>query len=115
MGEAKWGPDLHLGEGGRERHRNNLPPITFIVHNQKSNGVNGGGGGHTPLGSPVTSLLTTRRAQRKFQLAIKKNSAITNSLGFIPFSYGKKTPHSYLKQQSNITKTNTTTILIMNE
>ena len=98
--------------GVRERHRNNLPPITFIVHNQKSNG---GGGGAYPLGPPVTSLLTTRRAQRKFLLVIKKNSAITNSLGFIPFSYGKNPPHSYLKQQSNITKTNTTIILIMNE
>ena len=51
-----WG-----GGGGvpRGRHRNDFFPITFIVHNQKSNegdnahGINGGGGGHAPIVTPL--------------------------------------------------------------
>ena len=38
---AKGGPYLHLGGGGgvtRGPHHNDFFPITFIVHNQKSNG-----------------------------------------------------------------------------
>ena len=53
-----WGPkggggaDLHLGGGGaRGRHRNDFFPITFIVHNQKSNG-----GGQMGRGDIVTPL-----------------------------------------------------------
>ena len=39
---SRGGADLRLGGGPRGRHRNDFFPITFIVHNQKSNG--GGGG-----------------------------------------------------------------------
>ena len=44
------GADLHLGVGGgaRGRHRNDFFPITFIVHNQKSNGG--------PMGGPVVRM-----------------------------------------------------------
>ena len=58
---AKGGPDLHLGRGGGARggHRNDFPPILFIVHNLKSNGggthgVNGGG--HDPQAPIVMPL-----------------------------------------------------------
>ena len=40
-GKGGGGADLHLG-GPKGRHRNDFFPITFILHNQKSNG--GGGG-----------------------------------------------------------------------
>ena len=36
------------GGGARERHRNDFFPITYIVHNQKSNGGPMGWGGHGP-------------------------------------------------------------------
>ena len=53
-------PSSEAGGGGtRGRHRNDFSPITFIVHNQKSNG----GGGHgvngyapPPLHSYVTVI-----------------------------------------------------------
>ena len=46
MGGPKGGGDIRLGRS-RGRHRNDFFPITFIVHNQKSNegamvGVGGG-------------------------------------------------------------------------
>ena len=51
--ECQWegggggGAEPHLGEGARGRHRNYIFPITFIVHNQKSNG------GRACNGSPM--------------------------------------------------------------
>ena len=61
-GGGKGGQTFIGGRGGsRGRHRNDFFPITFIVHNQKSNGgggkwgahgANGGGGGMGPQATP---------------------------------------------------------------
>ena len=63
MGER--GPDVRRGGGGggaRERHRNDFFPITFIVHNQKSNGGGNGGlmfeWGMAPQSPIVTPLVS---------------------------------------------------------
>ena len=78
------------GGGARGRHRNNFcSPITFIVHNQKSNGGQwgapwfemggggGGGGGMTPHSYATArctrTTLQTLRLRTVLQIAVQKD------------------------------------------